>query len=119
MRRVVPRDQRISELEAQLGDATQEIARLRESTTQLKDELGGAMEEIARLQARIEELEVRLMRNWQRLDDNITSKIAVTVPGGWADESTFDLTVATAVSTMKRFYNSLEKRAKAATDAAE
>jgi uncharacterized protein with ParB-like and HNH nuclease domain len=57
--------------------------------------------------------------DWQRLDDNITSKIAVTVPGGWVDESTFDLTVATAVSTMKRFYNSLEKRAKAAKDATE
>lgn len=35
--------------------------------------------------------------DWHRLDDNITSKIAITVPGGWADESTFNTTVATAV----------------------
>lgn len=60
MRRVDPRDQRIAELEAQLGNAAQEIACLHETAAKLKDGLGGATEEIARLQARIEELEARL-----------------------------------------------------------
>ncbi len=57
--------------------------------------------------------------DWQRLDGNVMSKVAATIQGGWADESTFDATAAAAVSTMKRFYVALGKRARAAKEATE
>ena len=54
---------------------------------------------------------------WERLDDNITSKICTTVPGGWLDEGGYEATAERALTTMKRFREIMAPRATAARDA--
>jgi uncharacterized protein with ParB-like and HNH nuclease domain len=48
--------------------------------------------------------------NWQRLDDKRASRISVTVPGGWADESSWPGAFEKAVDGMKRLYAAMGER---------
>lgn len=47
---------------------------------------------------------------WQRLDGRQASRISYTVPGGWADESTWPAAIVKAVDAMNRFYAALAPR---------
>ncbi len=49
---------------------------------------------------------------WQRLDDKRASRISITVPGGWADESTWPGAFEKAVDGMKRLYSAAGERVK-------
>jgi uncharacterized protein with ParB-like and HNH nuclease domain len=51
--------------------------------------------------------------DWSRFDDNITSKVGVTVAGGWLDEAGFSATAERVTATMSRFYASIATHAKA------
>lgn len=51
--------------------------------------------------------------SWQRMDDRVTSRIGCTVPGGWADESTWPDAIRAAVDAMNRLYQALAPRVKA------
>ncbi len=55
--------------------------------------------------------------NWDRLDGNITSKVGVSIPGGWLDEATFPDTAERALATMKRFHGAVHEAAGVARDA--
>ena len=51
---------------------------------------------------------LRRSRNcWRRLDDKRASRISVSVPGGWADESTWPTATEQAVAAMQRLYAAL------------
>lgn len=50
---------------------------------------------------------------WQRLDDKRASRISYTVPGGWADSSTWPVAIEQAVDAMTRLYAALAPRLKA------
>lgn len=47
---------------------------------------------------------------WQRLDEKCASRVSYSVPGGWADESTWPGAVERAVDAMHRLYNALAGR---------
>ncbi len=44
---------------------------------------------------------------WQRLDEKRASRISVSVPGGWADESTWPTATEQDVAAMQRLYAAL------------
>ncbi len=48
--------------------------------------------------------------HWQRLDDKRACRVSVTVPGGWADESTWPAAIEQAVDSMARLYAALGRR---------
>lgn len=47
---------------------------------------------------------------WQRLDDKRASRISCTVPGGWADESSWPGAIEMSVDAMKRLYAATHER---------
>lgn len=49
---------------------------------------------------------------WQRLDDKRASRISLTVPGGWADESSWPGAFEKAIEAMKRLYEATGERVK-------
>ncbi|NLN18878.1 MAG: DUF4268 domain-containing protein [Firmicutes bacterium] len=67
------------------------------------------------LLARKEEIETDFGESltWQRLDDKRACRISFTVPGGWADESTWPNAIDSAVEAMNRLYRALAPRVKA------
>ena len=49
---------------------------------------------------------------WQRLDDKRASRISFTVPGGWADETSWPGAIEKAVDGMKRLFSATGERVK-------
>lgn len=47
---------------------------------------------------------------WERLNDRKASRISYTVPGGWADESTWPVAIEQAVDAMNRLYAALSPK---------
>jgi len=62
------------------------------------------------------EAEIGTPLSWQRLDDKRASRISLTVPGGWADESSWPGAIEKAVDGMKRLYAVTHGRIKEFTD---
>ena len=50
---------------------------------------------------------------WHRLDNKRASRISRTVPGGWADETTWPTAIHAVVDAMNRLYHTLAPRVKA------
>jgi len=74
-----------------------------------------------RLLAEREAIEAELGHklDWQRMDANVTSKVGLTLSGGWADEARYDEIARVAVAAMTRVHQALAagaKRAREATD---
>ena len=52
--------------------------------------------------------------SWQRLDGKRASRISLTVPGGWVDDTTWPSAVNRAVNAMQRLYSILSPRVQVA-----